>query len=277
MYQPPELTIRLRALWRTLRTKWLSLSLLFAFVWVMVPLVGGVQTATREMESVQRRLDTLQETSTIRIQSEDKTRGQLADIREELRAAIENIRFLKERMDRIEDGRTTGMMGRGADANAFIDAELTKLLSQFGAKRVYVFQKHDGRTTTEGSHLWFYSMTHEVVAPGVSREAIAYQTLPESLFLSWDRELEKRRIVEFPPADGAGPDDPDDWLRRIMKERGTKKVVAAPLFSSRGADDGTLIGFVGLDFDHEKLDINMAFMRPFLYRSAIAIMGALLK
>lgn len=284
-YARDKLTHRIRPVLKLIRAKWLEIVVIAVGGYMLLSIVHTVTANHESAVKAEARFDTLNENirvlnelHKVRIQSEEEARKRLEEmstkvavITAQIGAQDRQIEWLKSE---LEDGAIGGR-DRSAEANIAIDRILRELLTRFGASRAYLYVRHDGRATPDGTiHLLYYSMANEVVDAGISERMPLRQTLPDSMFSRWAVTMEKRQIVydTLPEAREAT----EGWLYRSMRERGVVAVVACPVVSTGGE---TLAGFIGLDYsrrsDIETIDIDT--MRPVLFRAALRIASILLK
>jgi len=140
-------------------------------------------------------------------------------------------------------------------ASTTVNKQLSEVMVQSKASRVYVFQFHNGITFYTGQHAQRFSCTYEMVAEGISREAENLQNLQVSLFSWWINEVLSGRMTYYDIEDMA------DYTSRItLQQQGIRSIICRPLIHK-----GKVVGIVGMDFVGSNDDIvnNPQFVRDF--------------
>jgi len=124
------------------------------------------------------------------------------------------------------------------EASTGVNKELSEILNESEASRIYVFQFHNGITFYTGQHAQRFSCTYEMVNEGVSREAENLQNLQVSLFSWWINEVLSGRMTYY------NIDDMSDYTSRItLEQQGIKSIICRPLIQK-----GKVVGILGVDF-----------------------------
>ncbi|WP_372845992.1 PAS domain S-box protein [Pontiella sp.] len=118
-----------------------------------------------------------------------------------------------------------------------INRTLMKIGRASGAHRVYLFKLHDDGSLMSNSHEW--------CAEGVSPEKDNLQGLPVSVFPWWMSMLKDRKMVVVDDVLRMPPEASAE--QEILLGQDIKSLLVAPI-----ADQGSLVGFIGLDSVHEK-------------------------
>jgi PAS domain S-box-containing protein len=118
-----------------------------------------------------------------------------------------------------------------------IDRTLMEIGQASGAHRVYLFKLHDNSGRMSNSHEW--------CAEGVSRERDNLQDLPVSGFPWWMSMLRDGVMVVVDDVRKMPPEGSVE--QQILLGRDTTSLLVAPI-----SDQGSLIGFIGLDSVREK-------------------------
>lgn len=122
--------------------------------------------------------------------------------------------------------------------NVLIQQMLNSLMLKYGADRGYIFQFHNTIKYYDGSHRNHQSMTFEVCANGISREAQYLQNLAVSLYPVFLQEVLLDRMnysnIE---------DIKEETTKITLKNQGIKSIYIAPYFK-----DGNFVAYIGIDF-----------------------------
>lgn len=122
--------------------------------------------------------------------------------------------------------------------NVLIQQMLNNLMIKYGADRGYIFQFHNTIKYYDGSHRNHQSMTFEVCANGISREAQYLQNLAVSLYPVFLQEVLLDRMnysnIE---------DIKEETTKITLKNQGIKSIYIAPYFK-----DGNFVAYIGIDF-----------------------------
>jgi hypothetical protein len=127
-------------------------------------------------------------------------------------------------------------------SNAKISEKLVHVLEASHASRAYIFQFHNGMQYYTGQHAQRFSLTHEVVAPGVSRESDNLQNLQVSIFSWWIAETLNGRMIY------KDLKEMNDYTTRVaLEQQGVKSVFCLPLIAK-----GKVVGIIGVDYTFDE-------------------------
>jgi hypothetical protein len=122
--------------------------------------------------------------------------------------------------------------------NVLIQQMLNNLMIKYGADRAYIFQFHNTIKYYDGSHRNHQSMTFEVCANGISREAQGLQNLAVSLYPVFLQEVLLERMnynnIE---------EIKEETTKITLKNQGIKSIYITPYFK-----DGNFVAYIGIDF-----------------------------
>jgi hypothetical protein len=122
--------------------------------------------------------------------------------------------------------------------NVLIQQMLNNLMIKYGADRAYIFQFHNTIKYYDGSHRNHQSMTFEVCANGISREAQYLQNLAVSLYPVFLQEVMLERM-NYRDVD----DIKEETTKINLKQQGIKSIYIVPYFK-----DGNFVAYIGIDF-----------------------------
>lgn len=130
---------------------------------------------------------------------------------------------------------------REMSQSKLIQTILEQQLSEYGAQRAFILQRHNGGKFGTGKSMNKLSTTFEALEDGVSTEFKEYQNLPITLYSGLVDTVQSERGI-FPIVD-----DIDDILTRaFFVQRGTKSAITYPIF--RGVE---LVGIIGFEWTHK--------------------------
>jgi len=139
---------------------------------------------------------------------------------------------------------------REISQSKLIQTILEQQLSEYGAQRAFILQRHNGGKYGTGKSMNKLSTTFEALEEGVSTEFKEYQNLPISLYSGLVDVVRSERGI-FPIVD-----DVDDILTRaFFVQRGTKTAVVYPIV--RGIE---LVGMVGFEWTHKLKNIENSYV-----------------
>lgn len=122
--------------------------------------------------------------------------------------------------------------------NILIQQMLNNLMVKYGADRGYIFQFHNTIKYYDGTHRNHQSMTFEVCANGISKEAMQLQNLAVSLFPVFLQEVLLERM-NYNNID----DIKEETTKITLKNQGIKSIYIMPYFNK-----GNFVAYIGIDF-----------------------------
>lgn len=105
-----------------------------------------------------------------------------------------------------------------------ITHKLEKIKSSFNADRVWVLEFHNGNYTFTGRGLQKFSVTYEVVSPGVAREGTTTQNIPTSLFSRFFNSINNDGVFKVESVNEVN--EKNSSLQSFFESRGTKSFIA---------------------------------------------------
>lgn len=115
--------------------------------------------------------------------------------------------------------------------------KLEEIRVHLGADRAYIVQYHNGAYYKSGQSMLKSSMTHEVAAPGISREIAGAQNLPMSLFAESRAKFYEGKNIHVPDIDAP---DIEESLRQMYLGRGIKSSYTFAIKDLKGRMMGAL-------------------------------------
>lgn len=195
--------------------------------------------------------------------------------REMERDAAENKRYeklVKTLVEVVQRGPVHTVKEQEADrrVHEMIQHHLDCLVAE-GASRAYYFTFHNGGRNVLGHGLLKMSVSAESVSRG-DHIMTRYQNIPRSMFTFGYKRLDEDGDYYILNVDDVMNTDQASY--NFLTEHGAK----AALFRAAKADDGLIIGFVGvefdnLDFDFEKQKANIAKKTSRIAGAILAIHG----
>lgn len=194
-----------------------------------------------------------------KVKSREKREKQQLEIQEEdarakrelARDAAENERYdqlVKTLVEAIQRGPIHTVKEQEADRHVheMIQHHLDCLVAE-GASRAYYFTFHNGGRNVLGHGLLKMSVSAESVARG-EHIMTKYQNIPRSMFTFGYRRLDEDGDYYILNVEDVINTDQASY--NFLTEHGAK----AALFRAAKADDGLIIGFVGMEFDNLNFD-----------------------
>jgi len=124
-----------------------------------------------------------------------------------------------------------------------ISAELEEVREELGADRCWIAQFHNGGkflNSVRDASMKKISVTHEITAPGVSKEQHRFSDVLVSFFSEMIGNLIKEDYITY----SGGQMNVDPEVELLFRQRGTEQM---HLFAMRNID-GVLIGMLGVDY-----------------------------
>ena len=156
--------------------------------------------------------------------------------------------ILKKKFQATPTEIKTAML-QAVDKCLDVDRLLEEMMAEIGADRAYVFQFHNGTRLVSGKHFYYYSNTHETVAPGISSEIGNLQMLPMSILVpSWLPKLIRGKGFVTDTAN-----ETHEYSKKILEDQGIESLAIVPLMDKT---DTYPIGFLGVDFTRSQIKEN---------------------
>jgi hypothetical protein len=105
-----------------------------------------------------------------------------------------------------------------------ITHKLEKIKDRYKADRVWIVEFHNGVHTFSGKSVQKFSVTYEVVSPGVAREGQTTQNIPTSLFSKFFKTISDE--IVFRVDDVTNVNSNNSSLQSFFESRGTKSFLA---------------------------------------------------
>ena len=156
--------------------------------------------------------------------------------------------ILKEKFKATPSEIKTAMLNV-VDKSTDIDDSLHRMMDAINSDRAYIFQFHNGTRLVSGKHFYYYSNTHETVAPGISSEIGNLQMLPMSILVpSWLPKLIRGKgfVTET-------INETREYSKKILEDQGIESLAIVPLMDKT---DTYPIGFLGVDFTRSQIKEN---------------------
>ena len=144
--------------------------------------------------------------------------------------------------------------------------KLEEVRQALDSDRVYLIQYHNGSFYKSGQSMLKMSMSHEVCAPGISREIQGAQNLPLSLFADSVGKFYSEGKLNVPNV----ADDPDleESVRQMYLGRGIKSAYCAPVRDLQGRVMGSLcVNYVTELYDMPKKELD------YLHKNTLVMSG----
>lgn len=214
-----------------------------------------------------------------KIKAREKKEKQQLEIEEEnarakrelARDAAEDERYdrlVKTLVEAIQRGPVHTVKEQETDrrVHEMIQHHLDCLVAE-GASRAYYFTFHNGGRNVLGHGLLKMSVSAESVARG-EHIITKYQNIPRSMFTFGYRRLDEDGDYYILNVEDIESTDQASY--NFLTEHGAK----AALFRAAKADDGLIVGFVGMEFDN--LDFDFEKQKANIAKKTSRIAGAIL-
>lgn len=115
-------------------------------------------------------------------------------------------------------------VGKSLKYEDLITHKLEKIKNSYNADRVWVLEFHNGNHTFSGKSLQKFSVTYEVVNPGIAREGQLTQSIPISLFSKFFKTICDKEVFEV--KDVAKVNADNSSMQSFFESRGTKSFIS---------------------------------------------------
>jgi hypothetical protein len=153
--------------------------------------------------------------------------------------------FLQPRIDRIMHG-----FQRTLETDMKILGRLYVLLEKYNAARVIFYQVHNGSSYISGQHQWKVSITHEVLANGISSVKHWSQGEPALDFLKNYPNILEDQVLVLSLSDHS-MDGILEFRHRFLNH-GIQKIIALVV---KGYDKNEIIGFLSIHWNNKDLSL----------------------
>jgi predicted transcriptional regulator YheO len=115
-------------------------------------------------------------------------------------------------------------VGKALKYEDLITHKLEKIKQITNSDRVWILEFHNGNYTFTGKGLQKFSVTYEVVNPGIAREGVTTQSIPTSLFSRFFKSINDFNIFKVENVNNVN--ESNSSLQSFFESRGTKSFYA---------------------------------------------------
>ena len=139
---------------------------------------------------------------------------------------------------------------RTIEQNEKISRILDRVLQDFSADRVYIFQYHNTGYFKTGLSQLKASNTFEICRVGVKQEKKYLQNIPISMFALWNYHIRDHKNMFYPEIRTMQKEDPG--MYETLRTQDVKSVFNVGLYTEKGFP----IGFFGIEYCTQGHDLN---------------------